>query len=617
LYAISADSTAKVEEDYYMFPIRPNQVNTLAGNMGELRKTHFHAGLDIRTGGQIGLPVYAAADGYISRVGIKSGGYGKALYITHYNGETTVYGHLNKLNGDIGIHVKSHQYSQRNLYLNKYFKKNVFAVKKGQIIAYSGNSGSSAGPHLHFEIRDKNQQVLNPLKYHFEEIRDTTPPIFKKLAITPKNINSRINGVFDREIFTISKKKNHYVLEDTITMFGKVGFELLAFDKLDDANYKCAISEITFEVDGILVFNQKIDTLNFANQRNILKHYNYPAYKSSGDKYHKLYLDDGNLLPFYKTNATKGILSLDKPGIKSGKITIIDVFGNKSILTFSVRIRKPDKDVKTTFHQGNTVKNIENFLVIQQPLTSVIQIEMADKVNILEKIYSSLESDYFLWDLRNGIPNMISNSTENLDYKVQSIIVPDQKYTYYSEEIEATFHKNSLFDTIYFKADYKLDSEKNLEQFNIGNIATDFLKKNINIVLKTKINRPDSIKQKTSVYKRNGNNHSYVGGVWNDNKISFRTRDMGQYTILTDSLAPTISAVKISSNSISFTIKDDLSGIAKFDVFVNNQWMLMDYDYKTSKIWSEPLTIKDLEGEVRLRVVDNAGNEQLFFSEIP
>lgn len=605
-------------DDYYMFPIRPNEINTLAGNMGELRTSHFHAGLDIRTGGRTGLPVYAAADGYISRAAVKSGGYGKALYITHYNGETTVYAHLDKFNGSIGKHIKEQQYALRTPYLNKYFKRDVFKVKKGNIIAYSGNSGSSAGPHLHFEIRDKDQQILNPLKYGFEEIRDTTPPIFKSLALTPKSIHSRISNRFDRATFTIISENGSYFIKDTIQVFGNIGFELLAYDKLNDAHYKCGISKISFELDGALVFSQKIDTINFSVQRNILTHYNYPAYISSGQKYHKLYLDDGNELPFYKTNQSKGFLDLKNNGIREGIIKITDVLGNESKLVFHIDVIPTDalQNIHDVYNTPK-VKLLENTLIIKEPVQSLVTMVVDSGHKKISPTYHSDKMNYYLIDLRKGIPAIAINDSSLLTFNNPSVVVPNKSYSYFSPHIDVNFTKNDLFDTVYFSTSYRQGDSLKSEVFTIGDPTHSSLKQSVNVTLKTDQNWNALTTEFAHIYRKNGSNHSFVGGKWNGSEISFKTRELGDFVIINDNEPPSISPIRINKESIAFKIKDNLSGINKFDIFVNNKWVLMDYDYKIAQIWSESMESHPFTGEVRLRVTDNAGNEQSYLAKIP
>ena len=137
-------------DNYYLFPIKPGKKNFLSGTMGELRSNHFHSGIDIKTDGVEGLPVYAAADGHIARIKIAHGGYGNALYMLHPNGTTTVYAHLREFKGKLGEYIRNAQYKKESFTIELFPSKGQFSYKKGDILAYSGNSGSSSGAHLHF-----------------------------------------------------------------------------------------------------------------------------------------------------------------------------------------------------------------------------------------------------------------------------------------------------------------------------------------------------------------------------------------------------------------------------------------------------------------------------------
>ncbi|RYF52525.1 MAG: M23 family metallopeptidase, partial [Cytophagaceae bacterium] len=158
-----------VQPGYLLFPINPGQSGSLSGGMGDLRGNHFHAGLDIRTGGTEGLPVHAAADGYVSRIAVFTGGYGNVIFLKHPNGLTTVYGHLKTLNDTLGTYLRDNQYAKKTFEIDLRPQPNEFPVKKGDVIALSGNTGGSGGPHLHFEVRDPNDNLLNPLLYGFPE----------------------------------------------------------------------------------------------------------------------------------------------------------------------------------------------------------------------------------------------------------------------------------------------------------------------------------------------------------------------------------------------------------------------------------------------------------------
>src|SRR5690606_27278458 len=216
---------------YYLFPIKPGEQNFLAGNMSEIRPNHFHTGLDIKTDGKQGLPVHAAADGFVHRIKISSFGYGNILYLKHPNGQTTVYAHLREFSPAIAAFMRKEMYQERKNELEVYLDEETFPIKKGDTIAYSGNSGSSAGPHLHFEIRDSLDHAIDPLKFGFSEIIDNTPPTVVKVALSPLEINSRINGKFSREEFPVHYDGVTFYVNQPIEISGKVGIEISGYDK--------------------------------------------------------------------------------------------------------------------------------------------------------------------------------------------------------------------------------------------------------------------------------------------------------------------------------------------------------------------------------------------------
>lgn len=177
LAGVAKDSLAQKQsypKGYYQFPIRPGLPNSLAGGLGDLRSNHFHAGLDIRTQQREGLPVYAAAEGYIYKVAVQRTGYGNVIYLRHPNGQTTVYGHLLKFSDPLATWVRQEQYKKQTFEIDLFPEAGQFVFKKGEVIALSGNTGGSAGPHLHFEVRDSKDNYLNPLYFGFNEIKDVT-----------------------------------------------------------------------------------------------------------------------------------------------------------------------------------------------------------------------------------------------------------------------------------------------------------------------------------------------------------------------------------------------------------------------------------------------------------
>src|SRR5574337_1040521 len=197
-------------KDYFSSPLDIPLV--LAGNFGELRPGHFHTGIDCTTHGQEGLNVRAAADGYVSRIKIGPWGYGHVIYVTHPNGYTTVYGHLSKFDDAIGTYVKSHQYASESWEIELFPKEGELPVKKGEVIAFSGNTGSSGGPHLHFEIRDsKTEDALNPLLFGLP-VKDKVAPTPFRIMICPAEPDAVINGKHSAQKFTLVKSGSKYIL---------------------------------------------------------------------------------------------------------------------------------------------------------------------------------------------------------------------------------------------------------------------------------------------------------------------------------------------------------------------------------------------------------------------
>lgn len=618
----SVAQQAPIEKGYYLFPIRPGEVNFLSGTMGELRPNHFHGGIDIKTGGVTGLPVYAAADGYISRIKISASGYGNALYIAHPNGTTTVYAHLEQLEDKLASHVREMQYKQNSFEIELFPEKDQFRYKRGDKIALSGNSGSSGGPHLHFEVRDARQDVLNPLSYGFQEIKDDIAPMVYGLAVKSLENDSRVNQEFGREEFKPVLQGSTYTLNKPIEVWGKVGLEILAFDKLNGASNSNGFPCIEVLVNGQEVYNHHLDKFSFAQTRHIEVHMDYPTRKRTGNKYIRLYRADGNELPFYKLNSQNGAILANQPdSVMDVQVNLSDSYGNLRQLKFSLKATAP----KTDFHArssrgGNSRQDCqiqENTLKFYAPLKegkSNIATVYANRM-AYEVVPAYLESNQavYLWDLRASLPDSIDVCQEVQKFNFKAMVPSVADYNLYLPEMDLSFPRNSLFDTLYLQAGYRQEEE--LEIFEIGEDRQPLLS-NMYIKLKPRQQYPD--KSRTHVYSVSGRGrYGWEGGSWDGEKVSFRTRGLGEYTILTDSVKPEIRPVRVNSSSLSFRIWDDLSGIASFETFVNEEWVLMNYDYKRQILWSEKLDeSKPFKGPVIIRVKDRAGNENFYSTKL-
>ncbi|MBK9389775.1 MAG: M23 family metallopeptidase [Bacteroidetes bacterium] len=228
----------------------------LSANFGELRIDHFHSGIDVKTQGVTGKEVVATADGQIYRISVSPGGFGKALYIKHPSGYSTVYGHLDKFTDEIEEYVKNSQYDKKSFTVTLYPSGDIFRVKQGEIIAYSGNSGSSGGPHLHYEIRRvDNEKPVNPLLFDFGT-SDNIAPVIEKLFIYPITANTSINGKNSIKKLDVSGGHgNFYIPADReIIINGPAGFGIKSFDLLNDSYNKCDVYSIELIIDSMTVF---------------------------------------------------------------------------------------------------------------------------------------------------------------------------------------------------------------------------------------------------------------------------------------------------------------------------------------------------------------------------
>ncbi len=311
---------------------------TLSANFGELRPNHFHMGVDFKTNGKIGYDLYSIEDGFVSRIKVSPYGYGKVIYIDHPDGKTSVYAHCSEFKGAIDSIVRISQYNDQNYEVEIFPKLNEIRVKKGEIIALSGNTGSSTAPHLHFEIRDTpTEHALNPLVFGFD-IADRIQPEVRQMKIAAINKDgyqiagkSIIVPIYGSNgIFTI---RNNAILipADFCSPTGGIGLAFDIIDKLDGAPNQCALYGTNLIVDGDTIFGQQIDRISFDDTRYVNSHRDM----NSPGKFHKSYRTITNPLTIYKTS-NLGIINIQPGDSKTIELDVYDPKGNKSQLKFAI-----------------------------------------------------------------------------------------------------------------------------------------------------------------------------------------------------------------------------------------------------------------------------------------
>ena len=324
------------QQRYYTDPVKIPLL--LSGSFAELRSNHFHSGIDIKTQGTTGLPVYAVADGYVSRIAVSPTGYGNALYINHPNGTTSVYGHLKAFSPEIAKYVKDQQYEQQSFRVDLSVPAYLFPVKQDQEIAKSGNSGSSGGPHLHFEIRDtETEEPINPLDFGFPVKDDIAPKIFSVLLV-PLTDSSHVAYSHTPKSYPVVFYDGKYHLKNnpTIPVWGEIGVAIQANDYFNDTYNKCGINLLRMSFNNEDQFSFTLNRFSFSDTRFINSHIVYSQYKTAKRRYVKTWLDPGNKLPIYTHNGSEGHI-IPKNG-QNDKIAIElqDSYGNASLIDFNI-----------------------------------------------------------------------------------------------------------------------------------------------------------------------------------------------------------------------------------------------------------------------------------------
>ncbi len=309
----------------------------LSGNFGELRSNHFHSGIDFKTQMVEGKPVHTAQEGYVSRISVSPWGYGNALYITHPNGTTTVYGHLQKFSKKIADYVKKYQYEVEHFDIDLTLPPDTLPVENDEIIALSGNTGSSGGPHLHFEVRDtQTGEVMDPLMYFLDSIADTRPPQILGIMIIPMKGTGVVNGRDDKLKITPTTNPNgRPTINKKIEAWGEIGLAIKTYDRMDNTSNIYGVKEITLLADSQIIFHSDLDKFAFDETRYINTLTDYEEWKENRSFFIRGYIEPGNRLRFLQS-ANRGKLYINEKRTYHLTYLLTDAFGNTTRLSIPI-----------------------------------------------------------------------------------------------------------------------------------------------------------------------------------------------------------------------------------------------------------------------------------------
>lgn len=577
----------------------------LSGTFGELRPNHFHSGIDIKAYGKIGIPVRAVEDGYIYRLKVSPFGFGKAVYLRHLDGTYSVYAHLNRFPTEMADYIYQQQYKQKKYSQELFPDRQRFPIKKGDIIGYSGNSGSSLGPHLHFEIRDVDERILNPLQYYKQIVADNKPPIVQEIGIEPLRIDSRIQGEFKKYRTTPSGSNGTYSLKQIIRVRGPVGIEYRAYDLLDGAGNHCGINYAQLYLDGKKIHELDLRKFAFDETRYLNVHIDYGHYQQSKKRLERAYIENGNQFGSYISSSEQGIIHLTDDAVHSFRLILRDEHGNESVISGQMQRdhSSPLFSKNAKYSHAPAIRHTvyRNTLVLTaiQPHSSFedgLLVESADGfISTLAPTYWKDDKLVFLLPLdHTNYPVRITDQ-EGLyeqEFYFRDRVFADRNNLVQVDELDLYFPYASLFHDMHIEVIKKPGtSDMYSNVFVVGDERIPAFK---SYLVSFTPDKPIPFKHLV-VAKKSKGEWEYAGNTVGESKnIYTAIRQFGEFCLMADSTAPEIQAVNfqnkgyVSPNQQTLKVKltDDFSGLEHSELYgtIDGSWVLFAYDNKAKTL---------------------------------
>lgn len=534
---------------------------SLAGNFMELRSDHFHSGLDLRTGNREGVPVKSVADGWVSRVKVSPWGYGKALYIDHPNGYTTVYGHLRNYSGAIADAVLDAHYRAKDFEIDVTFKPGELPVKAGQVVAMSGNTGGSTGPHLHFEVRrTSDQHALDPERFGVEA-DDTVPPTLLGLRIDPLDSLAKVpaypNGLVG---YPLTGSHGTYTLKEpgTLMAFGTVGLSVNVMDTYNVGGSTCGVRALNVWLDGVALYSAELGEIDFNLQRYANAYMDYGLFKDSDKLYNRCYKLPNNKLAVYGNEPAQGRIRLEPGTDHVVRVEALDAHGHRSVLEFNLR--------------GATAAQASGWATPKMDG----QLFRYDRENTLMGE-----------DLSFVLPANSLYQDERIHYRTST---PSHRGLVQGKVLGAVHHLHDPLTPLHQQGQLSLKVPSTVR----ASLTPKMLV----------VRFPDK------------GAPAPLGGTVRDGWITARIKAFGNFAVMIDTTPPTLVPIGISitkplkAESLRFKVGDDLSGLEKWSGLLDGEWILFEYDPKKRQLSHLFDKHSDKPGKhtIAMKATDERGN---------